>query len=67
MTLIFLTVALVQSLSSVPWSLICLIVSLILLAFAAFAGPPVADGRFYQRMNLLAAGIFFFVLASALG
>jgi hypothetical protein len=61
------TLFLVATLASVPWSLICLIVSLILLFLAAFVGPPTTDGPFYRRLNLGWAGLFFYVLAVALG
>jgi hypothetical protein len=53
------------SLSGAPWSLICLIASLILLFVAAFIGPPVTDGPFYRRLNFGWAGLFFYVLAVA--
>lgn len=58
---------LAASLGGASWSLICLIVSLILLFLAAFVGPPEPAGPFYRRINLFAAGMFFFVLATAVG
>ena len=60
-------ILLTASLSSAPWALICMIISLILLFLAAFTGPPVADGPFYRRINLFVAGVFFFVLSVAIG
>ena len=56
---------LVATLSGAPWSLICLIASLILLFVAAFIGPPVSDGPCYRRLNFGWAGVFFYVLAVA--
>lgn len=60
---------LVSSLRDVPWSLLCMLLSLVLLGLSVFfgAGPVPPDGRFYQRYNLFAGGVFFFVLAVALG
>ena len=56
---------LTATLSGAPWSLICLIASLILLFIAAFIGPPAAEGPFYRRINFGWAGLFFYVLAVA--
>ena len=61
-------VLLATSLSSAPWSLIFMIVSLICLLIAAFiTGSTVEGGPFYRRLNWGWAGMFFFVLAVALG
>jgi hypothetical protein len=54
------------SLASVPWPAIFLVIALVMLAFAAFIGPP-APAPFYRRFNWGWAGMFFFVLALAVG
>ena len=65
MLLLFLIVA---SLGAASWQLICLIISLILLFIAAFINPqPGPEPRWYARVSWGWAGLFFFVLATALG
>lgn len=54
------------SLGTASWSLICMIISLILLFLGAFV-TPTTGGPWYRNINFVAAGIFFFVLAIALG
>jgi len=64
---LFTILVFVTSLSGVSLSLICLIISLICLAIAAFIGPPTSQPvPFYNRINWGWAGVFFFVLATAL-
>ncbi len=62
-----MTLLLAASLGGASWSLIFIIVSLILLFIAAFIGPPDTAGPFYRRLNFFAAGMFFYVLAVAVG
>lgn len=62
---------LVASLGGASWSLICLIISLILLFIAAFISGgfwTAAPGTWPQRGIAFGwAGLFFYVLAVALG
>lgn len=59
---------LIPSLNNVSGALICLIISLICLAVAAFLGNPATEptAPFYRRLNWGWAGLFFYVLAVAI-
>jgi hypothetical protein len=58
----------VPSLNNVSGALICMIISLLCLAIAAFLGNPATDAGapFYRRLNWGWAGMFFYVLAVAI-
>jgi hypothetical protein len=57
-------ILLTASLGGASWSLICLIIALVLLFIAAFVQPSMT-GPSWTRVNLFAAGMFFYVLAVA--
>lgn len=57
---------LTATLGGASWGLICTIISLILLFIAAFVVDG-AGSRPIVRIHFLSAGMFFFVLAVALG
>jgi hypothetical protein len=55
--------ALVANIGGLPWAAIFMVVGMVFLALAAFFSPPPPYGRFSYGW----AGMFFVVLAMAIG
>lgn len=46
-----------------PWKLICLVMALVLFFIGIFIGPAPAPAPPWRSWNLIAAGLFFYMLS----